>query len=297
MNGEITEERIEQLLTSFDASGPLARQRAEELVRLVSQLHGSGLERVLEITDEAGSLSGELLDRLADDELVSSLLLLHGLHPHDVERRVERALERVRPYLGSHGGDVRLLGVTEDAVVRLRMLGNCQGCPSSAVTLKLAVEGAIEAAAPEVESIECDDSPEDGSVIPAESLLHRVRALSGFESAVWERVDAGSLESGQIRAMTVSDVDIVVCRVGTNTYAYRNVCAVCGSSVAGASLQRTLGGAAGSAVLTCPSCRSHYDVCAAGAGLDRGDRHLVPLPLLESDGVLEIAVPGPAVPA
>lgn len=297
MSGEVSAERIDQLLSSFDASGPLARERAEELVRLVSQLHGSGLERVLEITDEAGSLSGELLDRFADDELVSSLLLLHGLHPHDVETRIERALERVRPYLSSHGGDVRLLGVTEDAVVRLRMLGNCQGCPSSTVTLKLAVEGAIEAGAPEIESIECDDTPEDGSVIPAESLLHRARSQHGAENAVWERVDVGSLESGQIRSLTVSDVDVVVCRVGTNSYAYRDVCGECGGSVAGASLQRTPGGAVGSAILTCPNCRSHYDVRAAGAGLDQGERHLEPLPLLERDGVLEIAVPAPAVSA
>jgi Fe-S cluster biogenesis protein NfuA/nitrite reductase/ring-hydroxylating ferredoxin subunit len=294
MSGEISEERIDQLLTSFDASGPLARERAEELVRLVAQLHGSGLERVLEITDAAGALSGDLLDRFADDELVSSLLLLHGLHPHDVETRIERALQRVRPYLSSHGGDVRLLGVTEDAVVQLRMLGNCQGCPSSTVTLKLAVEGAIEAAAPEIESIECDDTPEDRSVFPAESLMHRARAYNDVENAVWEQVDAGSPESGQIRSLTVANMDVIVCRVGTNSYAYRNVCAECRGSFTGASLQRAPGG---SAVLTCPTCRSHYDVRAAGAGLDDGDKHLEPLPLLESDGVLEIAVPAPAVSA
>ena len=45
----------------------------------------------------------------------------------------------MRPYLGSHGGDVELLGVTDDGVVRLRLLGSCDGCPSSSVTLKLAV--------------------------------------------------------------------------------------------------------------------------------------------------------------
>ena len=63
----------------------------------------------------------------------------------------------MRPYLGSHGGDVELLDVTADGVVRLRMLGSCDGCPSSAVTLKLAVEGAIEAAAPEITAIEVEE--------------------------------------------------------------------------------------------------------------------------------------------
>ena len=54
-----------------------------------------------------------MAERLATDDLVASLLLVHGLHPHDVERRVSDALDRVRPYLGSHGGDVDLLEVTD----------------------------------------------------------------------------------------------------------------------------------------------------------------------------------------
>ena len=78
-----------------------------------------------------------------------ALLILHGLHPLDVETRIARALDRVRPYLGSHGGDVKLLGVT-DGVVHLRLEGSCHGCPSSTVTMKLAIEKAIEEAAPEV---------------------------------------------------------------------------------------------------------------------------------------------------
>ena len=103
---------------------------------------------------EAGRLDDTALDALAADELVSGLLLVHGLHPYDVTTRVAGALDSVRPYLGSHGGDVELLGVDDDGVVRLRLLGSCDSCPSSTVTLQLAVEGAIQAAAPEVTSIE-----------------------------------------------------------------------------------------------------------------------------------------------
>ena len=69
----------------------------------------------------------------------------------------------MRPYLGSHGGDVELLEVTDDGVVRLRLLGSCDGCPSSSVTLKLAVEDAIEAAAPEVTGIEVETGERDGA--------------------------------------------------------------------------------------------------------------------------------------
>ncbi|MEO8330427.1 MAG: NifU family protein, partial [Candidatus Nanopelagicales bacterium] len=126
----------------------MVRERSEELLRVVVQLYGAALERILEVVDEAGALDEEVLTRLADDDLVASLLLVHGLHPFSIEQRVEQALANVRPYLGSHGGDVELLGVSADGVVHLRMLGSCDGCPSSSVTLKLAVEDAIEAAAP-----------------------------------------------------------------------------------------------------------------------------------------------------
>ena len=77
----------------------------------------------------------ELRERLLNDELLSSLLVLHGLHPRDVADRVSDALEKVRPYLGSHGGDVELISVDEaSGVVKLRLGGSCDGCPSSMVS-------------------------------------------------------------------------------------------------------------------------------------------------------------------
>ena len=157
----------------------MARERAEELVRLVADLYGAGLERMLTILHDGGRLDDDVLAALAADELVSSLLLVHDLHPYDVHTRVEHALDGVRPYLGSHGGDVELLEVTEDDVVRLRLLGSCDGCASSSVTLKLAVEGAIEAAAPEVTAIEVETptastSVAAGPVIAVESLWSRL---------------------------------------------------------------------------------------------------------------------------
>ena len=99
--------------------------------------------------------------------------MLHGLHPLNVETRIARALDRVRPYLGSHGGDVKLLGVNE-GVVHLRLEGSCHGCPSSTVTMKLAIEKAIEEAAPEVVRIEVEGaSPVRISPHPSETALLR----------------------------------------------------------------------------------------------------------------------------
>lgn len=295
-------DRIEQLLEASSASGPVARERAEELVRVVVELYGAGFERLLEIAYDAGQLTEDLLDQLADDELVSSLLLVHGLHPHDVATRVERALEKVRPYLGSHGGNVELLEVTEADVVRLRMLGSCDGCASSAVTLRLAVEGAINELAPEIVAIEVDDTPADkgngaGGLISVESLSSRLHAGGPASSEVaggWQSVpEVFDLASGELRCLEVAGLMVAIARVGRAFYAFRDGCPACSSSLAGAPLERPLGAAVGAAVLRCPGCGRHYDLARAGAGVEPG-AHLDPLPLLERDGGVEIAVPAAA---
>src|SRR6201995_4737238 len=89
-------DRIQTLLDSCAASGAAAHERAQQLVREVVGLYGAGLERIIALSELPGQDNG-LLERLAADDLVASLLLVHGLHPHDVHRRVFDALDRVRP--------------------------------------------------------------------------------------------------------------------------------------------------------------------------------------------------------
>ncbi|MDB5274699.1 MAG: hypothetical protein JWO58_3066 [Chitinophagaceae bacterium] len=67
--------------------------------------------------------------------------------------RVEKALESIRPYLLSDGGDVKLLEVTPDNDVKLELLGNCGTCPMSAMTLRAGVEEAIRKMAPEIKAV------------------------------------------------------------------------------------------------------------------------------------------------
>ncbi|MDB5041388.1 MAG: hypothetical protein JWN27_2114 [Candidatus Eremiobacteraeota bacterium] len=156
-------DRVESLLGSFDAvSTPRqAREIGDELARTLVTLYGAGLERVLTIVhDAAGGRSDEVFARLCDDPFVASLLCLHGLHPLSVEERVQLALDGVRPYLKSHEGDVSIVGVSAEGVVTLRMQGTCDGCPSSAATVKLAVERAILQRVPEIrEVVAVNDSP------------------------------------------------------------------------------------------------------------------------------------------
>jgi Fe-S cluster biogenesis protein NfuA len=150
-------ERVDELIQSLETGAdPAVRAAAQELVATLMELHGAGLDRLLmQLRQSADSTS--LLERLASDDLVRSLLLLHGLHPATLESRVRDALDQTRPYLRSHGGNVTLVAIEHDGTVRLRMQGSCHGCPSSSVTLKLAIEKAIHDAAPDVTAIVLED--------------------------------------------------------------------------------------------------------------------------------------------
>ncbi|ORA84165.1 NifU family protein [Mycobacterium malmoense] len=274
-------DRIQTLLDSCAASGAAAYERAQELVREVVGLYGSGLERIIQLLSQPGQDPG-MAERLATDDLVASLLLVHGLHPHDERRRVSDALDRVRPYLGSHGGDVDLIGVDGDTV-RLAFRGSCKSCPSSAVTLELAVEDAVRAAAPEISSIEVVTAePGTGATIPAESLLAPLRS-NGHSSTAWHpAAELAGLEPGEVGGFLVAGTTVLACRVGDQTLAYRDRCPVCDDTLAGAELR--------DALLRCPRCRTGFDVVHAGAGPH--GTHLDPLPLLTRDGVLSVALRG-----
>ena len=131
------------------------RARVEELIGTILELHGDALREMLDLVGSRSTDGGWLLDAFAADEVVRSVLLVHDLHPVSLETRVEQALESVRPIMHAHKGDVELLGI-ENEVVRLRLTGSCEGCPSSELTMKAAVEKAIYEAAPDVVGIEVE---------------------------------------------------------------------------------------------------------------------------------------------
>src|SRR5258708_17690487 len=142
-------ERIEKLLDELRTMAePSAWPRVEELMRLVVGLYGAGLTRFVDLLDTDLTID-KLRERVLQDELLASLMLLHGLHPEDTAARVARALDRVRPYLGSHGGDVAVVGGDEMAgVVKLRLDRTCHGVPSAAFTGELTGYRAITETAP-----------------------------------------------------------------------------------------------------------------------------------------------------
>ena len=259
------EQLLEELDTLEDGRG---RDLATELVQGLLDLYGDGLARIVELVAERDD--GTLAAGFADDEVIAHLLLLHGLHPVPLEARVRGALDEVRPYLESHGGDVELLGI-EEGVVRLAMRGSCDGCASSAATLKLAIEDAIQRSAPDVDAVVAD-----GAVAPAPAPLLQIEISDSWAPAG----DLGDLSAPVVRPVGGSEVLFVA--VDGTRYAYRPACPACGGSLGGAGLDGD--------ALAC-GCGARYDVRRAGRGIDAPDRHLEPVPLLVgADGGVKVAV-------
>ena len=71
---------------------------------------------------------------------------------NDLNQRIEQALEEIRPFLKSDGGDIALLGI-EDQTVKVQLMGACVGCSVNQMTLKNGVEATVKKHAPQIESV------------------------------------------------------------------------------------------------------------------------------------------------
>jgi Fe-S cluster biogenesis protein NfuA/nitrite reductase/ring-hydroxylating ferredoxin subunit len=246
------------------------RELAEELTGAVVQMYGAGLERIVELTEDE-----ETRDRLAADELVAGLLMIHDLYPVPLEERVTQALDSVRPYMESHGGNIELLGF-DDGVVRLRLAGSCKSCRASSSTLELAVRQALQEAAPDLLGMDVEgvveEEPDEGVTgVP-------LPLLNGSPS--WHTLD---IDPPALLSITnIHETSLVVANVDGTLLAYRNSCAGCNSDFADAVLD---GGE-----LTCPACGRRYLLPQAGRSVDDDHLQLQPIPLLREAEQIKVAL-------
>jgi Fe-S cluster biogenesis protein NfuA/nitrite reductase/ring-hydroxylating ferredoxin subunit len=259
--------RVQELTAQIEAlPDPQARACAEELAASVVQLYGEGLERIFAALDDATRT------QLAQDGVVASLMLIHGLYPVSLETRVQAALDSVRPYMDSHGGNVELLGV-QDGIARLRLEGSCSGCAASQSTMELAIERALEETAPDLLGIDVE-----GVVAPPS------RAPEPAAEVTWVTLDGvAGLERGELVA---TEPGLIVANVAGTLLAYRDRCAGCGGPLEQATL---LGG-----TLTCPQCKRLFDLPRAGRCVNVPDAglQLHPVPLLRNGGPVRVALSG-----
>ncbi|MEU3972623.1 NifU family protein [Streptomyces bacillaris] len=287
--------RIGELLDRLGReAGPQARETADELVRSVVEFYGEGLARTVRLLRSAPAGSDPLAV-LTADELVGDLLILHDLHPEDTMTRVGRALDKVRPYLGSHAGDVEVAGLdieaAEGPVLRLRLRGSCDGCPSSTQTVRWTIEEAVARLAPEIAHIKVEGVTEAPAQQPLLQIQPRPPAdapgappppAAAPEPPHWHTLAAPALPAHD-HATRVADVEgnaLLLVRLPGNLYAYRDRCPGCGADLRTAPLDGEF--------LSCAGCAARFDVRHAG----RGERsHLEPLPLLEEEGAVRVALP------
>jgi Fe-S cluster biogenesis protein NfuA/nitrite reductase/ring-hydroxylating ferredoxin subunit len=276
-------ERVQELQALLDdCEQSAARDAAEELMATVLQLYGGGLERVLDVILASGPEGARIASELVEDPLVATLLLIHDLHPVPLAERVQRALDSVRPYMDSHGGNVELLSL-QDGVARIRLQGSCSDCSASSVTLELAIKQALEDAAPDLEGLEVE------GVAPQMSGLALPMASNGelpvVMSPAWFEVDPGGEPvSGSLAAVTVAGSELLIANVDSTLLAYRDACAQCGGALHD--------GVLAEGALRCPECERSYFLPRAGRSMDDDRLQLEPVPLLREQGRVKVALAG-----
>ena len=288
---------------------PAARASAQELLAAVLELHGAGLQRIGEALEESGEAGAEIKQRLVQDEVVASLLLIHDLYPVPLAERVREALDGVRPYMESHGGDVEILSV-EEGIARLSLKGSCDGCPASASTLELAIKQALEEAAPDLVGLEVEGVTESampevsGTELPVITVDGGAGNGAGAGDAGASNGEAnGSLPmaggpaprsrwlapeglvrpgDGELTTVQADGTPMLIANVSGSLLAFRDACASCGSELSSGELK---GG-----VLACPSCERRFYLPRAGRSMDADQLLLDPVPLLDSGGEVTVAV-------
>lgn len=266
--------KIQDLVEEIDSlADSRARGLMQECVQEFLGFYGNGLKRILGIISKGNtSASKDIYNNLIDDSFVSGLLLIHDLHPLDLNTRLHIALDNVKPYMDSHGGDVEIISLI-DGVARLKLSGHCKGCPSSASTLELGIKKEIEENCPDLLDLEVE-----GVVAPA----NHSEEGKQVSSQGWKTIDdVVHLKNGEMKSVDSSGTSLVICRVKGKLYAYRNLCAACGVSLSDAKLEESE-----------VSCKlgHRFDVKLAGKCTDDADIHLDPFPLLEINNIVKVAV-------
>ena len=275
--GEKIARLLEELRTQ---ANPYTWKQVDELLRTILDLYGRGLARVMEIA--SGDASGEeMRANLIADPLLTSLLVLHGIHPLDTRTRLERVLDDVRESLGPDALAPAFVSLDADSVLHLRLEGKGPRRASTVAAVQSAVERAVAEAAPEVASIVFEGAPVGAE---ASGLLVQLNGRKkAHEHGTWTSIDLGKMGPGEMRALVVDGQRLVVCSVSGALYAYRDTCAACGSSIDAGDLEGQH--------LTCPSCGQRYDLRLAGRASDGSPLQLDPLPLLADATGVRIALP------
>ncbi len=282
-----------------------AKRSGEALIGALVQMYGGGLAQLVRLLSESDGAQERLRAALECDPLLATLLLIHDLHPATLEERVAEALEQVRPYMESHGGNVELRSL-QGGVARIRLQGSCSDCAASAVTLELAIKQALEEYAPDIESLEVEgvagpppaaagalpiyhasaptaDAAGGGAVVLPMAGAHTAAPSAPPTPPSWAPVEGiGNLADGEMVVAEVAESTLLVANVGGTLLAYRDICAGCGAALHDGVLE--------DGALRCAECARTFFLPRAGRSLDDERVQLEPVPLLADAGGVRVAL-------
>jgi Fe-S cluster biogenesis protein NfuA/nitrite reductase/ring-hydroxylating ferredoxin subunit len=252
-------------------------QAVGELETLVATLERDRDERALMLLELIDAIHRPALELLASGQIrhpiAQAVLGMYDLVPVDERVRVEEALDEIRPYVESHGGEVELLDV-DDGVVHVRMSGACHGCAGSAITLRRGIEQSLRRHYPAFREVVAHE--------PEQLLQIEVLRKPVFQAA-------GPLEDlapGEMRAIELDGQRVLLLNVAGEPYAFLNAC----PAEPGRELPLDGGRLAGD-VLLCPWHNCAYDARSGRRVDDRPDEPgLREVPVAIEDGLLRVAV-------
>lgn len=258
-------EQLEALMQEIESSPDnRERQRLFGLIQPVVELHREALERMIAIVRQAGGQ--HVVDKFSEDELLGDLLRGYELLPsEEIEKRVELALEKARPMLRSHGGDVDLVEMRGRVAV-LRLTGSCHGCASSLITLKRGVEATLFEHVPDLRGVEVAGvtTPE----LPA--------GAKWLPLVYWS-----DLHEGQWMKVQLFDDELLVCTIDQRPFAFRNRCPEGGEGLESAEFHHL--------ALACPSHGRRFDL-RTGVCSDDTKLHLDVFPVMVDEAVVKVAI-------
>jgi Fe-S cluster biogenesis protein NfuA len=164
-----------------------------ELVHLLMEVHSAGIEQMMEIVFDSSASGQQTIDKLGNDPIVRSLLLLYSLHPEDLETRVQKSLDALRPRLRKLNYGIELLQI-EDGAVGVHVESSGHACGSTTENVRSMVEEGVYEFAPDVTSLAVsglEGQPSSGFV--------------SLESLAGSRIGHASMPAAQPLAMGSGD--------------------------------------------------------------------------------------------
>lgn len=278
---------VGDLVHHFDEHAePAVRDAVFELLNGIDALHRQGITRLMELLVEA---RGEMVvAALAEDLQVAPVLELYDLLPLDERAQVDDALEAVRPYIHSHGGELAVLDVV-DGVVHVRLQGACSGCAGSAITLQRGVEDALRSGYAGFRAMEVHEPPRPAPAPAGFVSLDGLKASAGrFRKPEWTPVAAvHDVPPGWARPFETAGFPVLLSNVNGEIYGFRNECPDCRMPIGEVKLSQT--------VLVCPWQNCAYDA-RTGRRVDGEEGRLQIYPVALVDGQVKLALNVPQTP-